>query len=197
PLKREPSFKARVGAEDKTVLLYVGRLAPEKDLDILIRSFGNLNKYHPGTHLVITGAGPLEAGLKREAPPNVTFTGYLHGEELAEAYASSDIFLFPSTTETYGNVILEAMASGLPVVAPCSGGVKENLFNLYNGLACRPRNCADMVKAAIELIENESLRKTLAGQARAHALTRSWDNVINKLVDGYAETIAQKSRKTA
>jgi len=197
PLKRKPSFKVQVGAEDKTVLLYVGRLAPEKDLDILINAFRILNKYHRGIHLVITGEGPLSASLKREAPPGVTFTGYLHGEELAEAYASSDIFVFPSTTETYGNVILEAMASGLPVVASYSGGVKENLINFYNGLACRPQSCTDMVMAATALIEHEYLRKNLAAQARAHALTMSWDSVINKLIDGYAEVVAKNCRKTA
>lgn len=197
PSKRDQHFKYKLGAENKTILLYVGRLAPEKDLDILMGAMSILNEHNHDIHLVITGDGPLASSLIREAPSNVTFTGFLHGEKLAQAYASSDIFVFPSTTETYGNVILEAMASGLPVVAACAGGVKENLINRYNGLACRPRNIRDMVTAVNLLKENRQLRKNLAAQARTYALKRPWDNVFNKIIDGYFQIVAQSTRKSA
>lgn len=195
PAKADPSFKVRIGAENKTLLLYVGRLAPEKDLDILVESMGIIRHSHPDIHLVMTGDGPLSAKLKEETPPNITFTGYLHGEELAMVYASCDLFVFPSTTETYGNVILEAMASGLPVVAAYSGGIKENLLDRSNGLACRPRSVKDMVKAIIELKENQALRLTLASQARAFSLTRSWDQIFKGLLDSYMTVVQYHGNK--
>lgn len=185
PSKRDPSFRVRMGAENKTVLLYVGRLAAEKDLDVLIKAYRNVSRHVSDVHLVITGDGPMDARLRRDFTENVTYTGYLGGEELAVAYASSDIFVFPSTTETFGNVIVEAMASGLPVVGAYSGGVKDNLIDNYNGLACRPRHVEDMAAAVIKLIENDRLRKTLSVQARQHTLKKSWDSVMQKLINGY------------
>jgi glycosyltransferase involved in cell wall biosynthesis len=197
PLKRDPFFKDLLGVQGETVLLYVGRIAPEKDLDILINAMRIINNVRSDIHLVIAGDGPQAAFLRRDAPPNVTFTGYLYGEELARVYASCDIFVFPSTTETYGNVVLEAMASGLPVVGAFSGGVKENLVNGFNGLACRSRNIMDMVTAIIELIENGGLRKTLALQARSYTLNKSWEKVFDKLIDGYFEVADKYNSKSA
>jgi len=197
PMKKDHFFKDRLGIPDKTVLLYVGRIAPEKDLDILMESLTVINGRRRDLHLVLTGDGPLAPALRREAPPNVTFTGYLHGEELAAVYASSDIFVFPSTTETYGNVVLEAMASGLPVAGALAGGVRENLVNRVNGLGCSPRSVRDMVSAIIELTENGDLRKDLAAGARAHALTKSWDAVFQKIVAGYYEVVAKFGLKSA
>lgn len=194
PQKRDFMYRDHVGAAGKTLLLYVGRIAPEKDLDILMESLRTLNAANREVHLVITGDGPQADVLKREAPPNVTFTGYLHGEDLAAVYASCDIFVFPSTTETYGNVVLEAMASGLPVVGAYSGGVKENLINRFNGLTCRPRNAGDMAAAVMELIENEGLRKSLASQARSYSLTKSWENVFNRLIEGYFQALASRKK---
>ncbi|WP_273484683.1 glycosyltransferase family 4 protein [Desulforamulus ruminis] len=192
PGKADPSFKARIGAQNKTLLLYVGRLAPEKDLDILMETMKVIHPIHPDIHLVITGDGPLAAKLKEEATPNITFTGYLHGEELATVYASCDIFVFPSTTETYGNVILEAMASGLPVVAPYCGGIKDNLLDRHNGLVCRPRSVRDMMKILVALKENPALRKTLACQARAYSLSKSWDQELNNLLDSYDNVVHRR-----
>lgn len=198
PEKRREYFRTRAGSgKSGTVLLYVGRLAPEKDLDVLMKAYVILRKKYRDIRLVITGDGPMAAELKRDAPPGVTFTGYLHGEELSAAYASGDIFIFPSTTETYGNVIIEAMASGLPVVAPYSGGIKENLVHRHNGLACRPRSVSDMVEAVILLKENPGLRKTLSEQARNHALARSWESVFNGVVDGYYNALSGSARKIA
>lgn len=197
PDKYDAAFRTSVGAADKTLLLYVGRLAAEKDLDILMESLTQLNKNDSGYHLIITGDGPLGDQLKQNAPANVTFTGYLQGEDLAKAYASSDIFVFPSTTETFGNVILEAMASGLPVVAPSSGGIKENLVDRYNGLSCRPRSVKDMVLAIRELKKNQTLRHTLAAQARAYSLTKSWDEIFRGLINSYQEVIEKRTAAQA
>jgi len=105
--------------------------------------------------LVITGDGPLAEDLKRRTGAfrtgaGVVFTGCLQGEELAAAYASSDVFVFPSTTETFGNVVLEAMAAGLPVVAAAAGGVKNLVVDGCNGFVCRPRNAADLAAALLK-----------------------------------------------
>lgn len=185
PARQDPAFKKHLGADGKTVLLYVGRLAAEKDLDILMSAFRQVNLSGRNAHLVITGSGPLEESLKHEANENITFTGYLSGEELAVAYASSDIFVFPSTTETFGNVVLEAMASGLPVVGAYSGGVRDNLIDNYNGLACRPRHAGDMANAIKKLIADTGLAKELSVQARRHALEKSWDSAMQKIIRGY------------
>jgi glycosyltransferase involved in cell wall biosynthesis len=115
---------------EKIIFTYVGRMAPEKDLDILLESIKIVNsKYPDKTEFVFVGDGPYIKILKNENLKNIHFTGYLEGESLAKAYASSDVFVFPSSTETFGNVVLEAMASGLPVIGVNSGGVTENILN--------------------------------------------------------------------
>ena len=198
PEKRREYLRIRAGCgKSDTVLLYVGRLAPEKDLDVLMEAYVVLRKRYRDIRLVITGDGPMTEKLMRDAPSGVFFTGYLHGEELAEVYATSDIFLFPSTTETYGNVIIEAMASGLPVVAPYSGGIRENLIHRHNGLACRPRSVSDMVEAVELLKEDTGLRKKLSEQARNHALTRTWNSVFDGIIGGYHKVVSGTARNIA
>ncbi len=99
------------------MLLYVGRISKEKDLDVLAAAYRKLREKHPATRLVFVGDGPYLKEL-REALPEAFFTGYLSGGDLAKAFASADIFVFPSTTDTFGNVVLEAMASGFPPSSP-------------------------------------------------------------------------------
>jgi len=113
----------------------------------------------------------------------------LQGEDLAAAYASADIFVFPSVTETLGNVILEAMASGLPVIAARAGGVKDNLKDLENGIACRPRNVASMARGITMMVEDKALRTTLARQAYQYAASCSWEAVFNRLLESYHEVV--------
>ncbi len=141
--------------------------------------------------LVITGDGPLAEDLKRrtgafQTGAGVVFTGCLQGEELAAAYASSDIFVFPSTTETFGNVVLEAMAAGLPVVA-AAGGVKNLVVDGCNGFVCRPRNAADLAAALLKIAADAPHRQKMARQARHYARERSWENLLKTLLDSYRE----------
>lgn len=186
----DENFKRRYGIEGKTTILYVGRLAPEKNLELLLASLEKLNKkYKDEIELLITGSGPMIDDLKAKAAENVTFTGYLTGDELAMTYASCDIFAFPSVTETYGNVILEAMASGLPVVGILAGGVKENLFNEQNGLACLKNNVKEFSQNLKRLITNQSLRKKLASNARKYALNKSWEQAFSSLIVTYQQVI--------
>ena len=190
PKHRSQKFIERNGLKDKITLLYVGRLAREKNLSLLIESFKRLNqKYKKKIELIITGNGPELKRLKKELPDNVIFTGFKSGVELSQIYASADIFAFPSVTETYGNVVIEAMASGLPVVAVMAGGVKENLINNYNGLAAEEDEAAEFKARLEELIVNDKLRKTLAHNARNYALDQSWDHVFEKLHISYRKVI--------
>lgn len=190
PRYRNEQLRNHLAKGKETLLLYVGRLAQEKDLDILMKAMQRLRWQTDNVQLVLVGDGPMAPSLKKNAPDNVTFTGYKHGRELAEIYASGDIFVFPSTTETFGNVVLEAMASGLPVIAALAGGVKENLINDYNGLGCKPRNSGDMTNAIIKLIKDKTYRQQLSGQAREYALTKSWDAVFNQLLNSYQKAMA-------
>ncbi len=193
---KDNTLREEYGLEDKIILLYVGRLAPEKNLKLLIDSLKMVNhKYIDKVELVITGSGPLEEELKEIAPSNVTFTGYLTGQDLARTYASADVFTFPSLTETYGNVVLEAMASGLPVVGILSGGVKENLLDGYNGLAISSNNLSEFSSNLEEIIINERLRKKLARNARQYALNQSWNSIFSRLVRNYREVINYKESK--
>lgn len=191
PAHRDQQFIEKNDLNNKISILYVGRIAREKNLSLLMDSFRNLNKkYQNKVELIITGDGPELKSLKEKAPANVIFTGFKNGLELSRIYASADIFAFPSVTETYGNVIIEAMASGLPVVAVLAGGVKENLINNYNGLACQGNNVQEFTVKLEKIVLDDKLRKSLAHNARQYALEQSWDHVFEKLEKSYQKVIA-------
>lgn len=189
PSRFSPEVRNSCVPEGKIAFLYVGRLAAEKNLEILLDAFARVSARYPWAHLVITGDGPLLAKLKHKAPAGVTFTGYLSGITLAQVYASSDIFVFPSTTETFGLVILEAMASGLPVIAANAGGIKDNLAHNFNGLACRPLDPVDLAAAMELMLTDSTLRFRLAEKARPYALQKSWQKVFESMVDNYEQFI--------
>lgn len=198
PQKRNQKLRDELGIGDRKAILYVGRISPEKDLDILIKSIESINNsiYKKDVCFVITGDGPMMNDIRNLKIDNIILTGYKKGEELSSIYASCDIFAFPSTTETYGNVILEAMSSGLPVIAPYSGGLTENLYDGYNSLCCRPRVPEDMTAAIIKLAENESLRQRLSRQAREYVRSKSWDSIFSKLVSDYCYVLQNFNKKT-
>jgi len=170
----------------KTVLLYVGRVAAEKNIPILMRAMELINRGYPDrVHLFIVGDGPMLEQVERWAPANVTCTGYLTGVSLAKMYANADIFVFPSTSETFGNVILEAMVSGLPVVGAFAAGVRDNLVDGVNGISCKPDDPISLAYGVAKLLKNESLRRTLGEQAHTFALTRSLEVGFEQLVKGW------------
>ncbi len=190
PEHRDISFRKKYGLEKRIVFLYVGRLAKEKNISLLIDSYRAISKkYKDRVALVITGDGPQTNELKKIQDSTIIFTGYKTGQELSRIYASADIFAFPSVTETYGNVIIEAMSSGLPVVAVMAGGIKENLIDGYNGIACFKNDKNEFIKKMETLIINQNLRKRLAIKARKHALEQSWDGVFNHLLNSYQNVI--------
>ena len=154
-------------------LLYVGRVSKEKNLQLLGKAFKSLVRSHPELKLFIVGDGPYQDEMRRElAGAPCIFTGYLAGEELAEVYASCDLFVFPSTTDTFGNVVLEAQASGLPVIVTDAGGPQENvvegktgfiipanedsLFNTIQMLIAQPQRLQEMGQAARDYVQQRS-----------------------------------------
>ncbi|PKM65336.1 MAG: glycosyltransferase family 1 protein [Firmicutes bacterium HGW-Firmicutes-2] len=188
--KRSVQLRKELGLEGKLGLLYVGRLSPEKDLDVLRDAMQLLNHtYSDQIQLVITGEGPMENELKKTMPDNVVFTGYKRGQALAEIYASCDIFAFPSSFETFGNVVLEAFASGLPVVGVNMGGVKTLIDPGYNGFLVEPNDSEAFALALEKLIVGDIMRHQFGTRGRNYAKGKSWDAVFNTLLEDFATII--------
>jgi glycosyltransferase involved in cell wall biosynthesis len=180
PARRDSAFFEKFGASNGRVrLLYVGRISREKDLDLLADAYRRLRKEKLPVQLFVVGHGPYSEALAKSLPGAV-FTGYLRGTELATAYASADIFLFPSTTDTFGNVILEAQASGLPVVVSDSGGPKELVADKANGLITKSHDVEDFTRAIRELVADRALRERMANAARDSVTDRSWPRAFAK-----------------
>ena len=153
PTKRNGFLESRYHLAESIKLLYVGRVSKEKDLELLGRAFKTLSQTHNNLHLVVVGDGPYLEEMRQDlADTPCLFTGYLEGEDLAEVFASCDLFLFPSTTDTFGNVVLEAQASGLPVIVTDAGGPQENVLPGKTGLIIPGHDEAALCRAVEELI---------------------------------------------
>ena len=152
--RRDPSVFARWGV-DGPVLLYVGRLSREKGIDHLLAAFRAVREEAPETSLVLVGDGPLRAELERSAPPGCVLTGTITGEALAQLYASADVFVFPSQTETFGNVVVEAQASGLPCVASRCGGPEEVVVDGVTGVVVPVGDAESVAKVVGELLADD------------------------------------------
>lgn len=174
PSRRNRDFWQRYGEwGEKRVLLYVGRISKEKDLHVIAAACRRLAKERLPIQMVFVGEGPYLKELRR-ALPDACFTGALSGTDLATAYASADVFLFPSTTDTYGNVVVEAHAAGLPTVVSDTGGPKELVQDGVNGLITRSLDVDDFTRAVRCLVQDEPLRQRLAAQARQSVQDRDW-----------------------
>ncbi|MBJ8186130.1 glycosyltransferase family 4 protein [Bacillus mycoides] len=194
PTYNKDLFRKKYNITAKYVLSYVGRLAPEKDIDTLQTLIQTTNKERDDIHWLIAGDGPLAKGLHENVPKtNVTFTGYLQGKDLAEVYASSDLMVFPSTTETFGNVVLESLACGTPVIGANSGGVKNIITDGKTGFLCEPKNANSFLSSIYELLNNEEMRKQMSLDAHSYATTQSWDEISSDLLMHYDDVI--QSRK--
>jgi glycosyltransferase involved in cell wall biosynthesis len=180
PARRDPAFFQKFGATNGQVrLLYVGRVSREKDLDLLAEAYRRLRNEGLSIQLFIVGHGPYSEPL-HESLPEAFFTGYLTGKDLASAYASADIFVFPSTTDTFGNVIIEAQASGVPVVVSDSGGPKELVEDNQNGLITKSHDAADLTRAIRELVLDSDRRKRMGSHARESVINRTWPSAFRK-----------------
>jgi glycosyltransferase involved in cell wall biosynthesis len=180
PERRDPEFWRKFGPSNGEVrLLYVGRISREKDLDVLVDAYQRLRNENLPVQLYVVGHGPYSEALA-ELLPDAFFTGYLRGKELATAYASADIFVFPSTTDTFGNVIIEAQACGIPVIVSDSGGPKELVENNKTGLVTKSHDVEDFTRALLRLIKNPALRRRLGNRARDGVINRTWPGAFRK-----------------
>lgn len=171
---------------DRPLLLYVGRISVEKSIERLLPILKTFSE----VRLAIVGDGPHRAELEKIFKGTDTvFTGYMKGEELATAYASSDIFAFSGDKETFGNVVVEAMASGLPVIAPNSGGVTDLVLDDYNGFQYDPFDEFSILRASRRLIEDSEKCKLYGQRGRQLAEQRTWEITLDELLGHYQKTI--------
>ncbi|MHA3775034.1 glycosyltransferase [Verrucomicrobiota bacterium sgz303538] len=170
--RRDTSFwQSRGVPPGKTVLLYVGRVSKEKDLDVIAAAWQRLRGN--GSALAFVGDGPYLPELKQTLPDAV-FTGTLAGQELARAFASADVFLFPSTTDTFGNVVLEALASGLPNVVSDQGGPKDLIEHGITGFVTRALDVEDFTAHVERLAKDGEMRARMSAAARRAVQERNW-----------------------
>jgi glycosyltransferase involved in cell wall biosynthesis len=190
PARRSPALRASWGVgAGAPACLYVGRLAPEKNLALVLRSFAAIRQQHPAARLIWVGDGPAAARLA-SAHPEQHFAGMRVGADLAAHYASADLFLFPSLTETYGNVVAEAMASGLPVLAYRSAAAAELISDRHNGAVASPGDEAAYIAAGLALLADRGRLAEVARAARATMLPRSWSGVVDSFESVLREAIA-------
>ncbi len=195
---RSDNLRRKLGIENKTTFLYVGRVSFEKDLDILSESYKAIKeKYKDKVALIITGEGPYLERCKKIFPQDTIFTGFKKGMELSKLYASCDIFVCPSSTETFGNVVLEAMTSGLAVIGADAGGIKEIIQHKRNGLKFKARDAGQLYNCMAELMENKNLREYLKANGIKFGKSRSWEKIIDGLVDIYKEVLEERSTISA
>jgi glycosyltransferase involved in cell wall biosynthesis/predicted metal-dependent phosphoesterase TrpH len=180
----DPAKADRDGYPGEIKILYAGRLSKEKGVDLLADAFLRAHATDPRLHLLLAGGGPEEEELRARLGDAGTFLGWLGGEELAVAYASADVFLFCSVTDTYGQVILEAGASGLPVVAIAEGGPAALVENRHTGLLCRP-DADHIAGSLLQLAASPELRTKLGSAGARGARARSWERSMSQLAAGY------------
>ncbi len=178
PARRNSILRAQWGvAPNDMVVIHVGRLAPEKNLGLLLRAFDAMRVAQPTAKLVLVGDGPMQAELARTRP-DVIFAGRRAGVDLAEHYASADVFVFPSVTETFGNVTPEAMASGLAVLAYDDAAAHELIEPHATGVLVPKHDEAAFVRAAAQLAHQRSHMQQLGMRAAQRAQQLSWEGIV-------------------
>jgi glycosyltransferase involved in cell wall biosynthesis/predicted metal-dependent phosphoesterase TrpH len=175
-------------------VLYAGRISREKNIDLLADAFALAHAADPRLHLVLAGGGPEESRLAARLGARATFLGWLEGEALATAYASADAFCFPSETDTFGQVILEAKASGLPIVAVAAGGPRELIADGVDGLLTAP-SVEAIAGALTSLSAAPALRERLRAAARESVEGRTWERALDRLAAGYRDVLAGGSSR--
>lgn len=180
PDKRDPKIRQMWGVkENQSVVLYVGRLATEKNMQLFIRAYRAMQQQRSDLHCVMVGDGPLYRQLQLNNP-DITFCGMHTGRSLAAHYASADIFLFPSETETFGNVTLEAMASGLAVVAYDYAAAQRHITDRQNGFIV-PFKAEDLfIERALEVINSDTDVTEIRKNARSYALSIDWPQIVER-----------------
>jgi glycosyltransferase involved in cell wall biosynthesis/predicted metal-dependent phosphoesterase TrpH len=191
PDRRSSLVRDRLLGDGRVLLLSVGRVSEEKRLSVLLDAYCVLRERCDEVRLAIVGDGPAREDLQATAPDGVQFVGEVRGEQLAEVYASADVFCFPSTTDTFGQVLLEAAASGLPAVAAATGGAPELVQHGKTGLLVPPDDSAALAHALGELVDDQRLRMALGRKALSGAQRRTWDAAYGELLAAYAAVTAR------
>ncbi len=182
--------------DDEVVITFVSRLVWEKGLKVYAEVIEGLTARGIPHRSLIVGDGPARSELV-ERLPDTLFTGHLEGEALARAYASSDVFLFPSDTETFGNVTLEAMASGLPAVCADATGSRSLVVDGQTGLLAPPFDAGRFLKAAERLVTDHPLRREMGWKALERAQTYAWSAVLDRIVGYYVELLRPETAVSA
>jgi glycosyltransferase involved in cell wall biosynthesis len=196
PTERNDAMRGRLsgGQPERPLLLTVSRLAPEKNVGFL----ADVLREFPSATLAIVGDGPERPHLERRFNgSNARFLGYLRGKELAAAYASADAFVYASETETMGNVVLEAMACGCPVIAPHAGGIPSLLAHGQTGFLYRPRDVQDAVAWTRTVLDNEGIRSRVGQAARTAIEGRNWEQSVARVRQVYVEAIKEGRQRPA
>jgi len=181
PVKRNAGLRSQWGAaEDTPVVMLVSRLAPEKNLSVVIKAFDAMREVNPDALLVMVGDGPARAELEKQHP-HVIFAGMRTGEDLASHFASGDIFLYPSLTETYGNVTVEAMASGLATLAYDYAAARQHIRHDVNGLLAPFDDTAAFVAQAKVLVTDAERIQHLRIEARKTVEQLTWEHILGQL----------------
>ena len=192
PRFRDHTWKGRLGIEGKIAVLFVGRLVWEKDLRTLADAYRILAGQRNDLAFVFVGDGPIRTELQL-LMPDATFLGYQSGDKLSTSFASSDIFVFPSTTETFGNVTIEAMASGLPPVCAREGGSSGLVEDGETGILAKPRDPEDFASKINILASSPSLSREISWKAYAFARQQSWEVIFDRLLESYGRVIDEFS----
>jgi glycosyltransferase involved in cell wall biosynthesis/predicted metal-dependent phosphoesterase TrpH len=190
----DPAKRDRDAFPGELKVLYAGRLSKEKGAELLATSFLEARQRDPRLHLLLAGGGPEEEMLRERLGEHATFLGWLDREQLARAYASADVFLFPSQTDTYGQVVVEAQASGLPVVAVAAGGPLSLIRDRQTGWLVEADSQA-LAAAVAQLAGSSFLRERISRAALAEVRERSWESAFDQLAAGYGRALSVTGRK--
>lgn len=189
PIFKSTDWKRTLNIENKKVVLFVGRLVWEKDLRTLAQIYNLLMSLRKDVVFALVGDGPIRKDLER-IMPEALFLGYKTGAELSTIFASSDLFVFPSTTETFGNVVLESMASGLVPVCSDEGGASSSIKQNYTGLICKAKDSFDFSKQIVSVLSNQNELNRLSTNCIEYASKQSWDNIFSQQYQFYLDVIS-------
>jgi glycosyltransferase involved in cell wall biosynthesis len=191
PARRDPEWRRTHGwADEDVVVLWFGRAVLEKGADIFVRIVRQLHAAGHKVRPLIVGAGPAQDRFR--SLDGAVLAGHLEGTELARAVASADLMINPSVTETFGNVVLEAMASGLPVISADAPSARALIADGKSGVVCAHDHVSEYVRAAIRLIENPAERQSIAAAACAASAAYSWDAASSAVEEAYFRTVGQR-----
>ena len=186
PKLQTTDFKSKYGIKEENIILFVSRLVYEKDIATLVNVYQLFQKTSADVAFFVVGTGSGEAFLKKKMP-KAYFTGKLVGTDLAEAYANSTLFIFPSISETFGNVVLESLASGTPVVAAKAGGPVDIVKEGENGFLVEPKNEHAFFDKLNTLLEDKTLLTSFEKNARKYALSQTWEAICERLFSKFKE----------